>query len=598
MEMTRRNFVAGAAAATATLGLAASAFADEAAEESAEEASEEVPADDAAAAEPEGNPGDVQNYAQTHEPPTWGVEPMNDIDWLGTAPEIASSDIASTLETDLLIIGAGNAGMVAAATAADAGLNFMVCEKTGVLGTTRNWYGVCNSTQCVEAGKEADPMFMLNDLTRYANGKVDQRVIKTWIDDSAEMSDWLVDIMDGYGYDVYFETNTGNEQGAGGCHYFCAPTQHNFNAREDCPEEYASMTRNMLLEDYIEQKGYAINYEHDLVKLVRDGDGPVTGAIFATPDGYVQINAKNTLLTTGGYAGNYEMLEALNPLLVRNTTSTDGWTLNTGMGIKAAMWAGAQRDVEPTGMIWDRGLTEPGTPCGFVRDEETGGWKVPHTGQFNPSSQPFLRVNAEGERFMNESGPYDWSINCSSQQTNGTWHTVWDANFCDDVVKFDKLGCASLTIIMRDMYMEEGGTFDQMAEEGTLVKADTLEELAEGLNIPVDTFLATVERYNEIAESGVDEDFGKEDYRLSTLTTPPFYGITTGGCILTTGDGIKINKDMQVLDRANKVIEGLYAAGDCSGSFFSGVYPELYPGLACGRTMTEARHAVRFIMGA
>lgn len=72
MEMTRRNFVAGAAAAAATLGLAASAFADEAAEESAEEASEEAPADDAAAAEPEGNPGDVQNYAQTHEPPHLG----------------------------------------------------------------------------------------------------------------------------------------------------------------------------------------------------------------------------------------------------------------------------------------------------------------------------------------------------------------------------------------------------------------------------------------------------------------------------------------------------------------------------------------------
>ena len=58
------------------------------------------------------------------------------------------------------------------------------------------------------------------------------------------MSDWLVNIMDGYGFDVYFETNTGNEQGAGGCHYFCAPTQHNFNAREDQPEEYQKKTRN------------------------------------------------------------------------------------------------------------------------------------------------------------------------------------------------------------------------------------------------------------------------------------------------------------------------------------------------------------------
>lgn len=578
METTRRNFVAGTAAAVATLGIASAALADEAAEDGEDAGSE------------------AQSYSQTHEPPAWGSLHMSDIDWLGTAPQISEDDIVNTLETDLLIVGAGNAGMVAAATAADAGMDFIVCEKTGVLGTTRSWYGVCNSTQCVEAGEEADPMFMLNDLTRYSNGKANQRVIKNWIDNSAEMSDWLVDIMDGYGFDVYFETNTGNEQGAGGCHYFCAPTQHNFNAREDCPEEYASTPRNMLLEDYIGQKGYSVNYEYDLVELVRDGDGPVTGAVFSTDEGYVQINAKNTILATGGYTGNYEMLEALNPMLVRCCTSTDGWTLNTGQGIKAAMWVGAEKDIEPTGMIWDRGLTEPGTPCGFVRDEETGGWKFPHSGQFNPSSQPFLRVNAEGERFMNESGPYDWSVYSSVQQTNGTWHTVWDANFCDDVVKFDKLGCASLTIIMRDMYMEEGGTFDQMAEEGTLVKADTLEELAEGLGVPVDAFLATVERYNEIAESGVDTDFGKEDYRLSTLSTPPFYGITTGGCVLCTGDGVKINENMQVIDRQNKVIEGLYAAGDCSGSFFTGVYPELYPGLACGRTMTEARRAVQHIL--
>ncbi len=371
METTRRNFVAGTAAAVAALGIASAALADEAAEDGEDAGSE------------------AQSYSQTHEPPAWGSLHMSDIDWLGTAPQISEDDIVNTLETDLLIVGAGNAGMVAAATAADAGMDFIVCEKTGVLGTTRSWYGVCNSTQCVEAGEEADPMFMLNDLTRYSNGKANQRVIKNWIDNSAEMSDWLVDIMDGYGFDVYFETNTGNEQGAGGCHYFCAPTQHNFNAREDCPEEYASTPRNMLLEDYIGQKGYSVNYEYDLVELVRDGDGPVTGAIFSTDEGYVQINAKNTILATGGYTGNYEMLEALNPMLVRCCTSTDGWTLNTGQGIKAAMWVGAEKDIEPTGMIWDRGLTEPGTPCGFVRDEETGGWKFPHSGQFNPLRSRF-----------------------------------------------------------------------------------------------------------------------------------------------------------------------------------------------------------------
>lgn len=572
MELSRRNFVAASAATTAALGITGVAVASE-----------------GTAGSPASPTAEVV--------PHWGVAPIRNIDWLGTAPEVAPADIAEIRETDLLIIGGGNAGMVAAATAADAGMDFVLCEKTGLLGTTRSWYGACNSTQCKEAGKEADPLFMLNELTRYASGKVNQKVIRNWIDNSAEMSDWLANIMDGYGFDIYFEPNTGNEVGAGGCGYFCAPIQHNFVAREDTPEDIAKTPRNQLLEKYINQKGYEVAYEHALVKLVREENGPVTGAIFTTPNGYVQINAQNVLLTTGGYAGNYQMLEALNPLLVRCTTSQCGWTFNTGDGIKAAMWAGAERDIEPAGMIWDRGVTEPGTPCGFVVDEETGGWKFPHTGQFNPGSQPFLRVNAEGERFMNESGPYDWNIYSSSQQTNGTWNTVWDANFCDDVVRFDTLGCASMTIVLRDKFMQEGGTFDQMAEEGTLVKADTLEELAQGLQIPVDTFLATVERYNELAEAGVDEDFGKDAYRLSTLKNPPFYGVTFGGSLLSTGDGLKINEHMQVKDTQNQVIPGLYAAGDCSGSFFSGVYPELFPGVACGRTMTEGRQAVKYILG-
>ncbi len=597
MELTRRNFVVTAATTAAAVTAGASSVAH-AAESSSKDSATASSSKGDSSGSFASNPGDVQDFAQNPDNviPTWGVDPM-DIDWLGTKPEISASDVSATKKTDLLIIGAGNAGMVAAATAADLGLDFMVCEKTQVLGTTRSWYGVCNSTQCKEAGCEADPSFMLNDLTRYASGKVDQSVVKVWIDKSAEMSDWLVDIMDSYGFDVYFETNTGDEEGAGGCHYFCAPTQHNFVARDDTDKDTANTPRNSLLEDYINKKGYEVTYQYDLVELVRDGDGPVTGAIFFTPNGLVQVDAANVLLTTGGYAGNYEMLEALNPMLVRTTTSTDGWTNNTGMGIKAGIWAGAQRDVEPCGMIWDRGVTEYDTPCGFVRDDETGGWKFPHEGQFNPSSQPFLRVNAQGERFMNESGPYDWHVFSAGLQTNGISATVWDGKFKDDVTRFDELGCASLTIILKDKFMDEGGLFDQMAEEGTLVKADTLEELAEGLHVPTDTFLATVKRYNELAEAGKDDDFGKESYRLSTLDTPPYYGVWTGGCLLTTGDGLKINNKMQVIDRSNQVIEGLYAAGDCSGSFFSGVYPELYPGLACGHTMTEARQAVMHIAG-
>ena len=87
----------------------------------------------------------------------------------------------------------------------------------------------------------------------------------------------------------------------------------------------------------------------------------------------------------------------------------------------------------------------------------------------------------------------------------------------------------------------------------------------------------------------MDEDFGKEAYRLSAIRQAPFYGCWFGGSLLTTIDGLRINENCQVLDPELNVIEGLYAAGDVSGSFFSGNYPEYVVGVACGRSSANHR---------
>ena len=94
-----------------------------------------------------------------------------------------------------------------------------------------------------------------------------------------------------------------------------------------------------------------------------------------------------------------------------------------------------------------------------------------------------------------------------------------------------------------------------------------------------------------------DEDFGKEAYRLSEIRTAPFYGAWFGGSLLTTCDGLTINEECQVLTPERTVIEGLYAIGDCSGSFFANNYPEYLIGVACGRTLTQGRHVVRKLAG-
>jgi predicted oxidoreductase len=136
---------------------------------------------------------------------------------------------------------------------------------------------------------------------------------------------------------------------------------------------------------------------------------------------------------------------------------------------------------------------------------------------------------------------------------------------------------------------------ESMLAQGYLLQADTLEELAEKLDIPAEAFVKTVERYNELCEKGVDEDYGKEAHRMTPVDTAPFYGVRTCAWHLTTLDGCRINTDMQVLREDGTPIEGLYATGDCTGGFFANNYPNLFTGLACGRTMTFGRRAAKIV---
>ena len=218
--------------------------------------------------------------------------------------------------------------------------------------------------------------------------------------------------------------------------------------------------------------------------------------------------------------------------------------------------------------------------------------------------QPFLKVNLRGERFALESADYDYLPHAAAQQPGGVYISVWDGNFGDDVQRFHTLGCSAGTRTGVLGVKKEDGTYDldkyfeKELADGRLQKADTLDELADKLGFDADakkTFLATCERYNELYDNQEDVDFGKEPYRLSELRTPPFFGATLGGTLLTTIDGVRINADCQALNTDFEPIEGLYCAGDCSGSLFSGNYPDQMHGVACGRTMTEALHVVKLV---
>ncbi|WP_080803001.1 FAD-binding protein [Arabiibacter massiliensis] len=513
--------------------------------------------------------------------------------WLGEEPAVAEGDIAIEETTELLIIGAGNAGMVAAATACDLELDFIVADKGECVGDTREYLGAVNTKYSLEVAEPVDELQLMNELTRYASGRVDQRVIKTWLEEGKELVEWLTPLMEEAGKTLGV-TPMEPDHPAGGTYYLAPTTEHFYLPTYEYP------MRNDILEMRIQKAGREVSYLHDLVRL-EHADGKVTGALFQTPAGLKRITAtKGTLLATGGYAANSEMVQANLPLIERCCTAASYSPRCDGYGLRAGLWAGGAKDVNGAPVIFDRGAVKPGVDCGYKVDRD-GNRHFPGTVyQLNVGSQPFLKVNRKGERFVNESLPYDTLCNAASYQPGGVWCQIFDANAPEDILRFGTTGCAAYTTAFIQMGMPLDDFLAMDGGTGLMCRADSLEELAAQLGFEgegAQRLMDTIKRYNELAAAGEDADYGKEPHRLSSIAKPPFYGCWFGGALLTTLDGLRINADMQVLDANDRVIEGLYAAGDVSGCFFSDNYPEYIVACACGRTCTEGRHVARLLAG-
>ena len=526
-------------------------------------------------------------------------------DWLGKEPDIDEAAITETVDTDILIVGAGNGGMFAAAYAAANGLNFRVIEQNANVQDTRHWYGAVDSAAAKEAGEPAtDKAKLLSEISRYASGKCDQRVVKTWINESAAMHDFMRSILeDKYGWVCDFTSGSEAawpaENAEHNTDYLFPVQEHNYMASESA----SGLPRNELLLQYIQELGYDVDFKTSLAKLEKNSDGRITGIIAQSTedDHFIRYNAnKGVLLACGGFPGNPYMMEQLDPLGTSVTTACSYSPADKGYGIRAAVWAGANLDKEAAPMLFDRGIVAPGVDAGYVdSDSAFGGKAFPgKIRQYNPGTQPFLKVNRNGERFANESCPYNDIVYAAAHQPGRVYAQICDANILEDAKRFHTIGCSAQTRNGGEKYIQ--GKMDEAIEAGALFKCDTLDELADKMGFTgaaKDTFLATVERYNELYDKQNDEDFGKPAYRLSAIRTAPFYGCWLGASLLTTEQGIAINEKGQALDTNNQPMEGLYITGDMSGSFFANNYPCLMAGVAMGRTLTYAMKAVKQMAG-
>lgn len=528
----------------------------------------------------------------------------DETDWLGKEPDIDEAAITETVDTDILIVGAGNGGMFAAAYAAANGLNFRVIEQNANVQDTRHWYGAIDTAAAKAAGeKPADRAKLLSEISRYASGKCDQRVVKTWINESAAMHDFMRSILeDKYGWVCEFTSGSEAawpaENAEHNTDYLFPVEEHNYMASESA----SGTPRNELLLQYIQELGYDVDFKTSLAKLEKNSDGRITGIIAQSTedDHFIRYNAnKGVLLACGGYPGNPYMMEQLDPLGTSVTTACSYSPATKGYGIRAAVWAGANLDKEAAPMLFDRGIVAPGVDAGYVDSESVfGGKAFPGTvSQYNTGTQPFLKVNRNGERFANESCPYNDIVYAAAHQPGRVYAQIHDANFAEDIERFHTIGCSAMS---RNMPQMVTSSMEKHIEAGLMFKCDTLDELADKMGFTgaaKDTFLATVERYNELYDKQNDEDFGKPAYRLSAIRTAPFYGCWLGASLLTTEQGIAINEKGQALDNDNQPMPGLYITGDMSGSFFANNYPCLMAGVAMGRTLTFAMKAIKQMAG-
>ena len=530
LELSRRDFfkfggvaAAGAASASVLAGCASTSGA----------ASSQEGASSSAASEAAGN---VPSFFQ--------------------APD-AITGVKESKDFDVVVIGAGAAGVPCALAAAEAGATVALIQKEERAISQGNTATAIESSTS-DAGKAA----VMGWITEGSSWRSHREQLELWANNSAEALHWVFDKATEAGCQIEECTkkwtssiSTVDEQSVD---YF----SFDFG-----PKPYNNGDGMRGLCDYYDGKdGLSVFYSYPAQQLVKDGD-KVTGVVCKDPDGnYVRFNAaKGVVVATGDYTNNDEMMAFYSPDMANMERKETG---KTGDGQRMMVWAG--------------GCME--SACGS---------KVQHDFDSGPGSMadmPFMAVKSDGTRFCNEARSgmaYNGNF-LTSEADRGYYNQVFDANYVTDCADWPGmvLDEEAIKTYMPEEDGEKTGVYTDLI---ATYKADSLEELAEKLEITdVAAFVKTVESYNGFADSGVDSEMGKPAKWLKPIRKAPFYGIHRHIRLSTIIHGVNVNGEMQVLNKDGEAIEGLYAIGNCAGNFFgSPDYPMNVPGLSLGRCMTQ-----------
>lgn len=516
-----------------------------------------------------------------------------------TAPDpIDDADIAETIEADIVIVGAGLSGICAARSAVENGAtSIVVVEKATTWQYRSNQIGCIGGKIQEDLGIHIDKNAVVGQIMKECGYRPNQRILNLWADNSGEAFDWYLAASEGqYVVEAESDPYDGESMSVRKMHW-PHPAEANvadnyypiFDDCQICLPDNGPYIQNMV--DICEEAGVQFMYSTFARQLVRpDNTGRVEGVIVEDENGdYKKITAaKAVLLATGDYASNTEMMTYYVPWSDRFASifpnvDAKGEKTNTGDGQCMGMWIGAKMEDGPHAPM----THHLGGPLGM---------------------DAFLLVDIYGNRFMNEDvGGQPFQNQLSRLPKKTAWQ-IFDSKWKDQIKHMDTghgnvnwyvesgsevpNGSYGKNAYISEEDNEDGNTpgftsyFEGDAAVG--VTADSIAELAKLMEIDEATLTATIERYNELAAAGNDEDFGKRADRLFPVEEGPFYAYPlTDTVILVNMGGLQTDVDFNVMDTEDELIEGLYAVGNAQGGRFLVDYPLPAPGISHGMAITH-----------
>ena len=463
-------------------------------------------------------------------------------------------------DIDVLVCGLGPAGFAASISCAQHGLKTVAIEKNDTGTINSMTIGGLRDRVHKMYGVEFDEKEWLGEALTKAGYHCNQDVYKKLLETHEEAVNWWFDQMpfEDSDYKLTFFGYSGVEFPDFTAPYDKTARDHSWNTSINIPFESTVAMRDHLAGKVVES-GAEIMYETPVVQLITDDAGNVIGAYAKNADGYIKFNtAKGVVLSTGGYEHNLKKLkECCRP-----------------RDLQLCAWLTYARNCTGDGH-------EMAKAIGAMEDE------YPHPLMLDPMQlMPYMRVNCEGKRFIGEYETYDHLASAMQHQYGGYDFFITDANVMEAV---DKMWSPSSSC-----YGPKEVWAGAATSPNALV-ADTLEELAELMGVPADTFVATVNRWNEMCDAGEDVDYGYPGDKMHRIDTAPFYATKEMAESLATSGGLQINEYSQVLNTKNQPIQGLFALGNTSGSMFHGTYPHSMNCLAHTRCIVFGYNVGKFL---